>query len=171
MKQLRDFPDYYITEDAKIISRRCKREKELKQNIDRFGYLRIGMADVNGKYCVERIHRLMILTYGTNPPIGMENPTVDHINGNKLDNRIENLQWMSNADNAYKAAKDSIKIYTIQSKSGETFIIENITKWCRENNLCRSCLLRSYTKGWWHKDYKIISKQGIPPNHPKTLML
>ena len=158
MKQLKDFPDYYITEDAKIISRRCKREKELKQNIDRFGYFYTGIMTPDGKMKTERIHRLMMLTYGDNPPEGMDDPTVDHINGDKLDNRIDNLQWLSNADNAYKAQKDSIKTYTLQTKSGETFIVENLNKWCRDNNLDRSCLLRSYNKGWWHKDYKIISK-------------
>ena len=158
MKQLKNFPDYYITENAEIISRRCKKEKKLKPNIDRFGYLRVGMMNPEGKIEVHRIHRLMMLSYGGIPPDGMEDPTVDHINGNKLDNRIENLQWLSNKDNSYKAAKDSIKTYTIQSKSGETFVITNIRQFCEDNNLDRSCLLRSYNKGWWHKDYKIISK-------------
>jgi hypothetical protein len=159
MKQLKDFPDYYITENAEIISRRCKREKKLTQNIDKFGYLRVGMMGQNNKLDVQRIHRLMMLTYGECPPEDMKNPTVDHINGNKLDNHIENLQWLSNEDNAYKAVKHLIRKYTLQNKTGETFVIENITKWCKENNLDRCCLLRTYTKGWWHKDYKIISKQ------------
>ena len=158
MKQLKDFPDYYITEDAKIISRRCKKEKVLKQQVDRFGYLRVGMRTPEGKMEVHRIHRLMMLTYGENPPEDMKDPTVDHINGDKLNNRIENLQWLSNADNAYKASKDSIKTYTLQTKSGETFVIENLTNWCRENNVDRPSLLRSYNKGWWSGNYKIISK-------------
>ena len=37
MKQLKDFPDYYITEDAKIISKRCKKEKELNWNYEGWG--------------------------------------------------------------------------------------------------------------------------------------
>jgi|GWRWMinimDraft_13_1066021.scaffolds.fasta_scaffold22937_1 hypothetical protein len=158
MKQLKDFPDYYITEDAKIISKRCKKEKELKQNLGPYGYLRVGMQTPDGRMEVHRIHRLMMLTYGGEPPKGMKDPTVDHINGDKVDNRIENLQWLSNADNAYKAAKHRIKTYTIQSRSGEVFVVENLNKWCGENNLDRCCLLRSYNKGWWHKEYKIISK-------------
>ena len=168
MKQLKRFPDYYITEDAEIISKRTKNQKKLNPRVDQFGYLSIVLRTPESKTKYERIHRLMIETYGKEPPKDMKNPTVDHINGDKLDNRIDNLQWLSNEDNSYKSAKDCIKSYKIQDKSGETFIIENITKWCRENNLDRSSLLRSYNKGWWHKDYKIISKQGIPANDPKT---
>jgi len=159
MKQLKRFPDYYITEDAEIISKRTKNQKKLNPHVDHYGYLRITLCTPKNKQKSESIHRLMIETYGKEPPKDMKNPTVDHINSNKLDNRIDNLQWLSNGDNAYKSAKGRIKSYKIQDKSGEIFIIENITKWCKENNLDRCCLLRSYNKGWWHKNYKIISKQ------------
>jgi hypothetical protein len=159
MKQLKRFPDYYITEDAEIISKRTNNQKKLTQCVDQFGYLRVGLRTLEGKTKVERIHRLMIETYGKEPPKGMKNPTVDHINGDKLDNRIDNLQWLSNEDNAYKSAKDRTGSYKIQNKNGEIFIIENLNDWCRKNNLDSHCLRRSYIKGWWHKDYKIIEKQ------------
>lgn len=159
MKQLKNFPDYYITEDGEIISKRTKNQKKLTPVVDNQGYLRIGLRTLQGKTMVERIHRLVIESYGESIPGDMKNPTVDHIDGNKLNNRIDNLQWLSNADNAYKSAKDRIKSYKIQNKNGEIFIVENLTKWCRGNNLDKCCLLRSYNKGWWHKDYKIIEKQ------------
>ena len=159
MKQLKNFPDYYITENAEIISRRTKNEKKLTPHVDKFGYLSIGLQTLEGKCKTERIHRLMILTYGEHPPKSMKNPTVDHINGNKLDNRINNLQCLSNEDNAYKSAKDRISKYTIENKNGEIFVIKNLNNWCRENNLDSHCLRRSYNKGWWHKNYKIIEKQ------------
>ncbi len=160
MKQLKDFPDYYITENAEIISKRTKNEKKLTPHIDNFGYLRVGLQTPEGKCKTERIHRLMILTYGEHPPKSMKNPTVDHINGNKLDNRINNLQWLSNENNAYKSAKNRICKYKIESKTGEIFIVENLNNWCRENNLDSHSLRRSYHTGWWHKNYKIIEKQG-----------
>lgn len=158
MKQLKNYPDYYITEDAEIISRRTKNEKKLKKHIDNFGYLTVGLRTAENKTITERIHKLMILTYGKMPPTDMENPTVDHINGDKLDNRIDNLQWLSNEDNAYKSAKNRIGKYKIRHKNGEIFIVENLRSWCRVHNLDPSCLHRSYTLGWWHKDYKIIEK-------------
>ena len=159
MKQLERFPDYYITEDAQIISKRTKNTKVLKLNIDQYGYYFVGLMTSENKTSSQRIHRLMIETYGNLPPKDMRNPTVDHINGNKLDNRIENLQWLSNEDNSYKSSQSRIKRYTIEDENGNIFIVENLRKWCKDNNLCPSSLRRSKSKGWRHKGYLIIDSQ------------
>ena len=46
-----------------------------------------------------RVHRAVLLIFQGGPPEDMESPTVQHINHDKLDNRIENLCWMSAFDN------------------------------------------------------------------------
>ena len=159
MKKIKDCPDYYITENGEVISKRTKKEKKLSLNADMFGYYKVVLITQEGKKKTERIHRLMMETYGNPPPDDMKDPTVDHINGDKLDNRIDNLQWLSNKDNAHKAAKDSMKTYTIEHKNGDKFVIENLNKWCRDNNLIPATLRRTYRLGWWHKDYRIIARQ------------
>ena len=58
-----------------------------------------------------RIHRLVAMTYIPNPEGKAE---VDHINGNRRDNRVENLRWVSSAEN--KANSKNIGKKFIRSK-------------------------------------------------------
>ena len=50
------------------------------------------MTAKNGKQKYERVHRLVALAFIPNPN---NYPVVNHLNGNKQDNRVENLEWTS----------------------------------------------------------------------------
>ena len=76
------------------------------------GYLSVFIPYRKGCF----IHRLIAEAFLPNPE---NKPFIDHINGNKLDNRIENLRWVSNKENCnnpntkYKSAySGSHRIWT-----------------------------------------------------------
>ena len=59
------------------------------------GYLTIDLWE-NNKSTKVTIHRLVAETFIPNPD---NKPCVDHINGNRLDNSIENLRWATYSEN------------------------------------------------------------------------
>lgn len=70
-------------------------------SVDQAGYVRINMPPIpgcngSGKF----LHRLIAVTHIPNPHNLSD---VNHINHNKLDNRVENLEWVTHAENMRKA--------------------------------------------------------------------
>ena len=85
---------YAITSCGKIYSYTSK--KFLKPIQQKNGYLRICLSKNNIRKNF-LIHRLVIETY--NPVDNMENLQVNHINENKVNNFLNNLQWVTPKDN------------------------------------------------------------------------
>lgn len=73
-------------------------------------------------YCVIRtevgyvsVHRLVMKTW--KPAPNVEQLTVDHLNHNKRDNRLENLEWVTRQVNSERAKKDQLAI--VVAKEGQ----------------------------------------------------
>lgn len=71
-----------------------RKGKRLTPTTDKYGYLYYVLC-VDGVRKTVKAHRLVAQAYIANPE---NKPTVDHINGIKKDNRVENLAWAINKE-------------------------------------------------------------------------
>jgi hypothetical protein len=83
---------YSISSYGRVISHHSNRLLELKQSNN--GYLRITLCK-DGQPKTFQVHRLVAMAFIPNPDL---KPTVNHINEDKTDNRVENLEWATCAE-------------------------------------------------------------------------
>ena len=81
-----------------VKSFKFNRETIKKTSISNVGYCLVSLYNKN-KCKTISVHQLVAMTFLNHTPCGHK-LVVDHINDNKLDNRLENLQLISNRENA-----------------------------------------------------------------------
>lgn len=89
---LRDIPGYegyQISKDGEVFS--LKSHKYLSVKVDRYGYKCLTLF-LNGKPKYATVHRLVALSYIENPH---HLPCVNHIDEDKSNNNVDNLEWCS----------------------------------------------------------------------------
>lgn len=99
MKIIEGLENLGIFEDGTIFSfTSCK---PLKHSIHSSGYEYVQFVH-NGKHCHALVHRLLAKAFIPNPD---NKPCINHIDGNKTNNSLENLEWCTYSENTEHAAK------------------------------------------------------------------
>lgn len=98
---------------------------KINGSIDSQGYRYIDIKDKNGKRRCPKIHRLVALAFLENKD---KKPQINHIDGVKLNNDINNLEWVTNSENQLHAYK--IGLSTRRKK-------EKNYQWSGEHDNCK----------------------------------
>lgn len=94
-KPIDGFENYTISEDGIVVN--VKTGRVIKIKVDAHGY-KYFIPYCKGKGFSRKIHRLVALAFLPNPD-PLSRPHINHIDGNKLNNHISNLEWVSAWEN------------------------------------------------------------------------
>lgn len=106
------FPNHLITTDGRILvlsyedlNGRTRKPKEVKQRLNNDGYPSVRITH-RGNVKTTRVHRLVAETFIPNPK---NSETVNHIDGNKTNNHVSNLEWATRDEQMQHAYKLGLK--------------------------------------------------------------
>ena len=89
-KEIPGFPNYLASVEGKIYS--VKRNRFLKHSRNNKGYLNVRMKSSSGRTKTIGVHRVLCLCFKPYPG-DVSNLIVNHIDGNKINNDLNNLEW------------------------------------------------------------------------------
>lgn len=117
---------YSLTASGKVYSHFSHRF--LNTVLDKNGYEKVRLISTDGKRHRYSVHRLMLENF--QPVEGMQNLQVNHIDGNKQNNHINNLEWCTPSENIKHAFSLGLKTqqgeHNNQAKLAEQDVIEII---------------------------------------------
>ena len=96
--------DRYL--NGHLMLAKIKKACETAKRNGRQGYLCTRIKDINGKSNCLYIHRLVAQTFIPNP---QNKPTVNHKDGNKHNNCVENLEWATYSENNKHAIDTNLR--------------------------------------------------------------
>lgn len=122
--------------------RNKKTNRILRQQVDKKGYMRVRLC-LNCVKVTAKVHRLVAIAFLSNPNM---KPQVNHIDTNKKNNCVSNLEWATNSENQLHAYRNGLKKIHgggRYSKMGCIVIQEEFLRYgkvvCRQTYLCWIC--------------------------------
>ena len=113
-RDIKGYEGYYKISDTglvKSLARHCiHKDKILSQGNNGKGYLFVGLSK-KGKVKRFYIHRLVAESFLPNRG---RKPEVNHKDGNKSNNFVSNLEWVTGKENKQHAVKIGLRKYTVQ---------------------------------------------------------
>lgn len=149
------YPNYFVYKDGTL----TRGLKQVKFHLNAYGY-KTTKINIDGIYRTHFSHRLIAIAFIPNPE---NKPQINHINGIKTDNRIENLEWCTSKENVDHAITTGL--FTPRAKTTVILICDNCgkdaykKKWHINYRTKKSCSL-AFCNALCHKEYKLKKSQN-----------
>lgn len=104
---------------------RLYKSKILKATTNKQGYVNFQLYTIGGLMKTFKVHRLVAELFIPNP---YNKEQVNHIDGNKQNNRIDNLEWCTNGENGKHAWDCGLRTRRIGKDNKFSVIIEQYDK-------------------------------------------
>lgn len=128
-KAVPDYPNYEVSNFGNV--RNAASKKIIARQVSNAGYYLVHIRTPFHKRKACTVHRLVLNSFiGVNPDM-----ECDHINGNKLDNRLSNLHWVNRYHNmANLNTRTKMKLHSAKNMLGKTGDKHPMSKcvWCVE---------------------------------------
>ena len=161
-KEIKGYDGYFINLAGVVISRKRKTQITIKLSADKDGYMKAQLWAKNKQMRVGR-YRMLMLAFRYKQ--GCERLHVDHINGDRVDDRLENLRWCTQLENL-RYTRDAGR-GPIGTRSGSAKIKSHDVVWIRNTcipndkmfgfsalasilGVCRTTIARAYKGGTWN---------------------
>lgn len=119
---VKDYEGYYEITKSGMVRSLIKRNFQyiMQQRIDRAGYYTVRLHNNHDKGSTRTVHRLLAKTFIENP---QNKCCVNHIDGNKLNNALDNLEWNTHSENCIHAYQHGLIKINVKSKP----VVDNCT--------------------------------------------
>ena len=104
-RKIPDHAGYYASTLGEIISTKQNNPKVLKPDDNRTGYLRVILSK-KGTTVRRYVHRLVAAAFFNSPNVdrnGNARVQINHVDSNRANNRVSNLEWSSRSENMLHA--------------------------------------------------------------------
>lgn len=163
-KDVKGFEGYYMVSNLGNVKSinygRYYGERNIKQRKHKTGYVFVSLCH-DGKMLNKLVHRLVAESFMTNTD---QKPCVNHIDGNKENNVVTNLEWVTRSENTLHAIDHGLRAASnMQGRTGiKNPLSKPVFQYSRDNTLikrwdcisdaaryydCRPCTIINCVKG------------------------
>lgn len=161
------------------VLRNARTKKVIGGYVEKNGYRRVTIENKElGKVVRTTIHRLVAEAYIPNP---LNKPQVNHIDLNKLNNSVENLEWVTGSENMKHAYSNGVGVEILRNyresqrkkvTNGEdVFVsISDAARWLYSKGRCKnvvsgiagiSAVIRKKRKTYGNYEWKELKNDGL----------